>query len=101
MKNQPNHERPSVHTLIDFFTQTGPLLSNKMNVSYEDQILRNLTSMVLIETTPNEVSGFLNLRKSNAILKNSSPIIETHLCTFIKRCIQDQVLPQQLKIAKL
>ena len=111
MKNQPNHERPSVHTLNDYFTQIGPILSNKINVSYEDEIPRNLTSMVLTETTPNEVSKILKTLKnkystgpdgiSNAILKCCSPIIETYLCTFINRCIREQVFPQQLKIAKV
>ena len=111
LKNHPNHERTSVRTLNDYFSQCGRDLANKVNVSDEEKIPRNLKSMELKETTPNEVSKILkSLKKkystgpdgiSNALLKCCSAIIETYLCTCVNRCIREQVFPQQLTLAKI
>ena len=110
--NQPAVKLPDLEKINQFFTSIGSKLASSpppAHHKYEIDKLQN--SMVLNYTNELEVSkvvGSLKNKKSrchdgisNEILKCCSPIIEKYFVRSFNDCIEKQVFPECLKIAKV
>ena len=103
---------PGVEALNEYFTQIGPALSaNLPNLVYVSTIARITKTMVLNNTTTEEITKIFRSLKnkkitgydgiSNEILKCCSPIIEPCVADVFNKCLEQSIFPGPLKIARV
>ena len=103
-------KRPGVEALNEYFTQIGPTLSSKLlNLIYVSTIPRMTNTMVLNNTTTEEITKIIRSLKntkstgydgiSDEFLKCCSPIIEPYVADVFNNCLEHSIFPEPLKIA--
>ena len=100
-------KRPGVEALNEYFTQIGPTLSSKLlNLIYVSTIPRMTNTMVLNNTTTEEITKIIRSLKNTKStgydgIKCCSPIIEPYVADVFNICLEHSIFPEPLKIARV